>query len=550
MPGKRRNVQPKLAGFACQKVIEPRMARCRPRSAFPAGCFLHPADAYIVRVARDPTGAAVAFNQQDGFHSSQSTRRTTWKQSDVMLKAMYASTAPSCQTLSYICVSKLRIIDEGPALGWTGPGLSGSSSSPACNASSGSALPAGSRWPMTRRHRFRHGDWESAALRLDEIICAHSGEDPFEEALKLLVAKLMHELEAVEASFLARQRDDGAVDEVNRLLRAAEVRWRGVLDPGATTRLSGPELMRCASVLNHVRLLADEMVGLDAIFEFIVAKSAKGQKGQYFTPRHVIAEVVAMVRPTAGESVVDPACGSGGFLRHALVQAPHCSVWGFDQDPRALRVARVMLAASGQATARVMRIDSLRRPEPRIPAGPEPVLEDLVRAQEPGFRGFDVVLTNPPFAGDVGCAYADAYELARGQRAERDVLFLERCVQLLKPQGRLAIVLPHNKVGAERWAYLRSWLLEQIAVVAVLGLGRNTFRPHTSQKACVVIGCKRPKPTSPHPEEEILFFISERDGKDHRGRLALNPDGQAIDHDLAQFTPLVRRRFELLQGGA
>jgi hypothetical protein len=66
----------------------------------------------------------------------------------------------------------------------------------------------------------------------------------------------------------------------------------------------------------------------------------------------------------------------------------------------------------------------------------------------------------------------------------------------------------------------------------------------------VVIGCKRPKPTSPHPEEEILFFISERDGRDHRGRLALTPDGQAIDHDLAQATPLVRRRFELLQGGA
>jgi Type I restriction-modification system methyltransferase subunit len=173
-----------------------------------------------------------------------------------------------------------------------------------------------------------------------------------------------------------------------------------------------------------------------------------------------------------------------------------------------------------------------------------------MRTQEPRFRGFDVVLTNPPFAGDVGCEYADAYELARGHRVERDVLFLERCVELLRPQGRLAIVLPHNKVGAERWAYLRAWLLERVAVVAVVGLGRNTFRPHTSQKACVVIGCKRPKPTRHFRDEEILFFISERDGKDHRGRLAFGPDGESIDHDLAQATPLVRRRFELLQGGA
>ena len=154
---------------------------------------------------------------------------------------------------------------------------------------------------MTRRHGFRHGDWESAAFRLDEIICAHSGEDPFEEALKLLVAKLAHETDTARAAFLARQGDEGAIAEVNRLMRVAGERWRGILEPGATTRLSGPELRRCASVLNGVRLFADSLVGLDAIFEFMVSKAAKGQKGQYFTPRHVIAEVVAMVRPTAGE---------------------------------------------------------------------------------------------------------------------------------------------------------------------------------------------------------------------------------------------------------
>jgi type I restriction enzyme M protein len=400
---------------------------------------------------------------------------------------------------------------------------------------------------MTRRHTFCHGDWESAAIRLDEIICAHSGEDPFEEALKLLVAKLAHEMDAAGVTFLAPRRADGAAREVNRLLRAAGVRWPGILDPGATTRLSEPEIERCASVLNCVRFLADSLVGLDSIFEFMVGKAAKGQKGQYFTPRHVIAEVVAMVRPAAGECVVDPACGSGGFLRHAILQERRCSVWGFDQDPRALRVARVMLAASGQATARLMRVDSLRRPEGRERAGAAPVLEDLMRAHEPSFRGFDLVLTNPPFAGDVGSEYAEAYELARGHRVERDVLFLERCVGLLKPKGRLAIVLPHNKVGAQGWAYLRAWLLERVAVVAVLGLGRNTFRPHTSQKACVVIGCKRLQPTRHYRDEEILFFISERDGKDQLGRLAFAPDKQVVDHDLAQATPLVRRRFELLR---
>lgn len=398
---------------------------------------------------------------------------------------------------------------------------------------------------MAKRHEFRPGDWESVAVRLDEIISAHSGEDPFEEALKLLVARLAHEVDDVsEAGFLTRHHDADAVREINRLLGLAGEKWRGILEPGATTRLSGPELVRCATVLNSVRLVADDLVGLDAIFEFIVNKAAKGQKGQYFTPRHVIAAVVEMVRPQPDERVADPACGSGGFLRHALLHQPRCSVWGFDQDPRAIRVARVMMAASGQGAARVMRGDSLRRPDRKRLPEPTPVIEELMRAQDPKFRGFDLILTNPPFAGDVGAEYSNSYDLAKGKRVERDVLFVERSVELLRPGGRLAIVLPHNKVGAEQWGYMRRWLMERMRIVGVLGLGRNTFQPHTGQKTCVVIGMKRPKPVTQFRNDEILFFISERDGKDQRGRLLYDPDGGTVEHDLAEATPLIREQFD------
>lgn len=405
---------------------------------------------------------------------------------------------------------------------------------------------------MAKRHEFRPGDWESVATRLDEIIGAHSGEDPFEEALKLLVARLAHEVDAIGSTgFLAQVTDDEpAVREVNRLLGLAGERWQEILEPGCTTRLSGPELRRCAGILNSVRLLADDLVGLDAIFEFIVNKASKGQKGQYFTPRHVIAEVVAMLNPQPTERVVDPACGSGGFLRHALLHQPTCSVWGFDQDTRASRVARIMMATSGQPASHVMRGDSLRRPDRRLLPEPASVIEERMRAHDATFDGFDVVLTNPPFAGDVGAEYSDSYELARGKRVERDVLFIERCVELLKPGGRLAIVLPHNKVGADQWGYMRKWLLERMQVIAVLGLGRNTFQPHTSQKACVLIGVKRARPTAQFGTDEILFFISERDGKDHRGRLQYRSDGEEIDHDLGEATALVRARFDQVQAGA
>ncbi|MFO0760670.1 MAG: N-6 DNA methylase [Byssovorax sp.] len=392
---------------------------------------------------------------------------------------------------------------------------------------------------MAKRHVLRPGSWESAALRLDEILCAHSGEDPFEEALKLLVARLAHEAAGEPGErFLAG--GEGAAQELDRRLAEALGRWPGIVEEGSRTRLRAPEIERAAEVVRPLRLIDDQLVGLDAIFEGIVSRAAKGRKGQYFTPRHVIAEIVAMIAPRAGEHVADPACGSGGFLRHALMPAPGCEVGGFDQDPRAVRVARAMIAASGRPASRIVCADSLLRAA-GAPKGR--TIEASMRAVDRGFSGFDLILTNPPFAGDLGSTPARGYELARGGAVERDVLFLERCVGLLRPGGRLAIVLPYNKVGAARWAEVRRWLLSRVRVAAVLGLGRNTFQPHTSQKACVILGIKRRTPAAGIGElgdEEIVFFVSDRDGKDARGRLLVRAGVREIDHDLGEAAEAVR----------
>lgn len=416
---------------------------------------------------------------------------------------------------------------------------------------------------MAKRHAFRPGEWETVAHRLDEIISAHSGEDPFSEAKTLLVAKLTHESAgAPDSGFLAQ--DTGLAAQVDGLLAAAQRRWPGIVEASTRCRLSDDAIARCAEVLRSVHVRADDLIGLDALFECIVSRAAKGQKGQFFTPRHVVAEIVRMLQPEPGDWVVDPACGSGGFLHHALRHAPNCQVFGFDADARAVQVARILLSASGQPADRVQRVDSLlRRGDPQggrsVDDAPTlGTIEAMLQLHAPDFAGFDLVLTNPPFAGDVGDSYAAAYELAQGGRVERDVLFVERCVGLLKPGGRLAMVLPHNKFSGQRWAYLRRWALAWLQDVAVISLGRNTFQPHTSQKACVLIGRKRHRAQIPQGRERVLFFISERDGKDARGRLIYRrsvghdcpPGGRTwldIDHDLAQAVPLVQRQLATAQ---
>jgi type I restriction enzyme M protein len=376
------------------------------------------------------------------------------------------------------------------------------------------------------------------AGRLDEILCAHGGDDPLEAALALVVAKLEHEAAGHEGGFLDPRRG-AALAQQQRLLEAAARRWPGVFDEPPSARLDGLVLERCASVLRGIELSADGLAGLDALFEVLVHSAHKGEKGQYFTPRHVARELAAMLALEPGERVVDPACGSAGLLRQALAVEPRCEVWGFDVDARAARIGRAAIAMADRPASRVSVCDSLARARGRASG----TIEDTMQTAYPGFGGFDVVLTNPPFAGDVGRSYARDYELARAGHGERDVLFLERSIALLRPAGRLGIVLPHNKLGGAAFAGLRAWLLERVRVVAVVGLGRNTFKPHTGQKTCVLFGIKRPAPARRAPDEEILFALSERDGKDARGRVQHRADGGGVDHDLPALVGEVEPRM-------
>jgi type I restriction enzyme M protein len=386
---------------------------------------------------------------------------------------------------------------------------------------------------MTRRRGFRQGDWESVAGRLDEILCAHGGDDPLGVALELVVAKLEHEAARHETVFLDPRADEAPLAQERRLLEAAACRWPGVVEH-ARTAIDELALERCAAVLREVELSADDLAGLDALFEVLVHSAHKGEKGQYFTPRHVARELAAMLAPRPGERIVDPACGSAGLVRQALAIEPRCEAWGFDVDARATRIGRAALAVIGAPPSRIGVCDSLAR------GG----IEATMRAHAPRYDGFDIVITNPPFAGDVGRAYARGYELARAGHTERDVLFLERALELLRPGGRLGIVLPHNKLGGSSFEGLRSWLLERLRVVAVVGLGRNTFKPHTGQKTCVLFGIKRPSLGQQAASEEILFALSERDGKDARGRLRRRADGVGVDHDLPELVDEVARRME------
>lgn len=407
------------------------------------------------------------------------------------------------------------------------------------------------------------GDWETIIGRLQELVLANSGEDVFEEVFKLLLAKLASERDASNSMppFSAKGAPKDVAARITALIDHAADLWPGTVGDEPFSRLHDDHLAVCVEALEPHSILDTNVEVLDGLFEYLVSRTAKGAKGQFFTPRHVVDALVQMLDPQPGERIADPAAGSGGFLLHAWnyvrTRSPNLDpseytsqcLWGFEFDSKAARVAQALMVVAGSDRSNVFRLNSLLTPQANLTLfsqngaqGGELVsIEDVTRSRIKNFQGFDVILTNPPFAGEIReRPLLEAYELARtGRRMERDVLFLERCVQLLAPGGRLAIVLPHNKLGSSGWEYAREWLLKRVRVVAVLGLPREVFLPHTHQKTSVLLGVKREAVLRRIPKEDILFLASERSGKDSKGQ-TLPRDGSAIgdsmwdraDHDL------------------
>ena len=312
---------------------------------------------------------------------------------------------------------------------------------------------------MPKRHRPGQTASEIVS-HIEEIVVATSGEDVFELVFAIAAARI-----AGRGTTFAHR--------VASLPAVLEVRM-----PTAEAAL--------VQRVDELLVMNEDFEALDAIFESLVPRMAKGDKGQFFTPRSVVDFVIDMLAPRAKEVVIDPACGSGAFLAHARAKAK-VEAYGCDVDRRAVRVARLLAVAQKRDPESIFLGDGLRRAMPTA----------------------DVVATNPPFAGR---APSEGFQVGALVRTpERDVLFLERAIDLLGEGGRLGIVLPYNKAAGAAFAKLRGWLIDRARVFAVIGLPQETFEPHTTQRTFVMFAKKRASGERPRPTEKMFFGVNPID---------------------------------------
>lgn len=366
-------------------------------------------------------------------------------------------------------------------------------------------------------------------LDLENLVLANAEgiDDTFDEVFKLIYAKLYDEWAATNDPARNRQvqfriygeSPTELYDKINRLFVQAKDKWRGIFGLDDRIRLRPAHLLTCVSFLQDIKLFNANLQVIDEAFEYLITDVAKGKKGQYFTPRWVIDMAVRVMHPRINERVIDTACGSSGFTVHSIfhvagerftaeglppniVEYAASMVYAIDSSPKAVKIAKALNLIAGDGKTNVYELNSLNPPKwselgkaafrPLLTRFPGDAPND--EANQQGFQDFDfdLVLTNPPFAGkiserDVLRQYRLAEKNGRTRGSVgRDILFVERNIRFLRPGGRMAIVLPQGRLNNTTDLYLRNFLFDKARLVGVVGLHPNTFKPHTGTKTSMV----------------------------------------------------------------
>ncbi len=422
-------------------------------------------------------------------------------------------------------------------------------------------------------------------LEMEDEVLANAGVDVFEELFKLTFTKLYDEMESgrdKKRHLVFKNYGDTESElkaKIQDLFDKAKKKWQGVFSEDAKIQLTPSHLAVCIGSLETVKLFNSNLEVVDEAFEYLINKSSKGEKWQYFTPRYVIDMCVKMLNPKEDETLIDTASGSCGFPVHGIFHVwekimdeeglskshlftaekkpARCEnyvqekVFAIDFDEKAVRVGRTLNLIAGDGETNVLHLNTLdfERWDEKTKD------EDWLRTYSKGwFRFsdlranrndnrdfcFDILMANPPFAGEVKESRILAkYELGKKTdgkyqtKVDRDILFIERNLNFLKPGGRMAVVLPQGRFNNSSDKQIREFIAEKCRILAVVGLHGNVFKPHTGTKTSVLFvqkwnDDKKAGALCPKVDDYPIFFATQQEpSKDNSGEkiYVKNSDG-------------------------
>lgn len=379
----------------------------------------------------------------------------------------------------------------------------------------------------------------------------------FSEIAKLLLAKLADEL-LPERGLISGYLGGKAVAN-KALLPTLRELFSDQIDSTDRFHLDDADVRTSLELLKPIRLAAAPTNVLGEAFQALVGPRMRGERGQFFTPNTLVTAMVTILDPKPGETVVDPACGTGSFLLKAFQHlVKHTSngipegqkapvLFGADKDRDLARLAAALVAVATRQHSVVYNFNSLE-------------LENWRKVRQSDELGtFDVVLTNPPFGARIPIrnrgllkdfslghhwfhsAPDRRWHCTSEVRPDQDpqILFLELCIRLLRDGGRMAIVLPEGLFGNKESGYLWDFVRDNGEITALLDCPRTAFQPSTDTKTNILFfkrnfakDCAREAEI--YKNARIPVAVAVHCGHDRRGRTQ-QPDGTPIPDDLERI---------------
>jgi len=314
-----------------------------------------------------------------------------------------------------------------------------------------------------------------------------------------------------------------------------DIVFKEVFDGNERINLTDKGLAFVAGELAKYSFLDASVDVKGTAYETIVSDTLKKEDGQFFTPRNIIRCMVEMLNPSENQRVLDPACGSGGFLVMVLdhvrkkitkrlypnLESPYIEekyntpeinhlvkeyaeqyLFGFDFDPDLKKSARMNMVMAGDGHANVFHINSLAYPKGdnryELDQVEKAMKKSVSQSNDKNFpfeyddaRGkFDLIFTNPPFGAKIPINdrdILDMYELGRNSSSHPpEILFIEACYNYLKPGGKMAIVLPDGILGNPNTLIVREWIFDKFRVLASIDLAVEAFLPQVGVQASLL----------------------------------------------------------------
>lgn len=394
------------------------------------------------------------------------------------------------------------------------------------------------------------------------------------------------------ATSAERNNQDGQLTvkkRISKIFDRVKLKFSNIFDSNDEIKLKARTIAYLVAELQKYSLLNTNIDIKGKAYEELVGANLRGDRGEFFTPRNVMKMTVEMLAPQIDEKVLDSSCGTGGFIVNALTyvisnlekvmeeqlgkkkdkwnsdellayrdriaEVASNSFFGFDINPDLVKATKMNMVMNNDGSGNILPCNSLDPPhlwsddfKTKLANALGTTKEKIINSNSIAF--FDVIVTNPPFGSKIpvkDSAVLQQFDLGhiwnkdssgnwiKTKKLHASVppeqLFIERCLQLLKPGGRMGIVLPDAILGSPGLEYIRTWLIQKAYIIASIDLHEDTFQPRNGTQTSVLFIQKKTQDEIDKEEKsgqmkdyKIFMAMVDRIGHDRRGTTLFKRD--------------------------